>query len=331
MSEKIRINKFDNLKGMGIFLIVLGHVLYLEQFSSINFLHNFIFIFHLPVFFFVSGYFSKINLEQPVKLFKQIMIPYIIFSLLFFLFYLSYDKHSISLMVFPAYGLWFLLALFFMKMSLPIWNRLKYPVLISLFLAVTYGFITYDADFLGLRRTFVFLPAFLIGFYYKDYKIKMENIYPKLSNLLENKIFIACISVILILSSIFLAAYLPSSLVKMDSFYPSPKFVNMIFRLLIIILGIGITLILNRFMTNKECILTKWGRNSMVIYLFHLFIVKLLKKDFTAFLSAQNELFVFLFSIVFSFIIVLILSSDWISKYYNLALDRIANLILKDN
>lgn len=330
MSENVRINKFDNLKGLAIFLIVLGHVLYIRDFSSVSFLHNLIFIFNLPVFFFVAGYFSKINLEQPVKIFKRVMIPYLIFSLLFFLFYLSYDKHSISLLIFPAYGLWFLLAIFFMKMSLPIWNKLKYPLLFSFILALGIGFMTYNKDFFGLRRTFAFLPVFIIGFFYRDYKLKIENNYHKIAHLLENRIFVACISLVVIFLSISVAVYVPLSTIKMDSFYMSPKLLNMLIRLLVIILGIAITLILNKFMTNDECILTKWGKNSMAIYLFHLFIVKILKKSFTTVLSAQNELFVLLFSFSFSLIVVLILSSDRISKYYNLSMDGIANFILKE-
>lgn len=67
VTNSIRINKFDNLKGFAIFLIVLGHVAYSMNISSLNYFNRFIFIFHLPIFFFVAGYFSKITLDQQVK------------------------------------------------------------------------------------------------------------------------------------------------------------------------------------------------------------------------------------------------------------------------
>lgn len=44
MIKNQRINKYDNLKGIGIFLIVLGHMLFLTGHRSVEFLHDFIYI-----------------------------------------------------------------------------------------------------------------------------------------------------------------------------------------------------------------------------------------------------------------------------------------------
>ena len=74
---KPRINRFDNLRGLAIFLIVFGHMAFSTKFFSIDFLHSFVYLFHLAILFFVSGYFSKVDLKQPIKLFKRLLIPYI--------------------------------------------------------------------------------------------------------------------------------------------------------------------------------------------------------------------------------------------------------------
>ena len=91
LNLKNRINKFDNLKGFAIFLIVLGHFLFLTDYKNILVLRNFIYIFHLPIFFFVAGYFSKIDSSQPLKSFKRYTIHDFIFFFLFI--YKGYNIH----------------------------------------------------------------------------------------------------------------------------------------------------------------------------------------------------------------------------------------------
>ena len=81
-----RIHRFDNLKGLAIILVVIGHLIYLKNTKEINLIRNFIYIIHLPVFFFVSGYFSKIEEGQPIKSFKRLMIPFILFCIIYWLF-----------------------------------------------------------------------------------------------------------------------------------------------------------------------------------------------------------------------------------------------------
>ena len=75
-----RINKYDNLKGLAIIFIVLGHMCFFPV------LKNVIYIVHLPIFFFVAGYFSKIGPDEPVKAFKRLMVPFIIFCIIYELF-----------------------------------------------------------------------------------------------------------------------------------------------------------------------------------------------------------------------------------------------------
>ena len=300
------------------------------KFSSIRFLHNFVFIFHLAILIFVAGFFSKIDLDQPIKTFKRILLPYILVTIIYWIVYLPFGKPSPAIFIYPTYALWFLMALFLMKMALPILNKLKYPLLFSFFLALCFGFIKYDGDILGLSRTFVFLSAFLIGFYFKDYKLKVKEDYGKIMALLENDKFILVLSAVSFTLSILVAYCLPLNTIMMRYPYESPYLINILIRALIILLGIAITLILNRFMTNRECFLTKWGRNSMAIYIFHIFFVLILKKTTESFLYQQNEIIAVLFTLIVSLIIVWILSSDWISEYFNRITEACANLILKE-
>ncbi len=73
----------DFLKGIGIIYVVLGHTL-------VNPLHNFIYLFHMPLFYFISGYFYNDKYsDQPVNLIKSrirtLYIPFIKYEIIFLL------------------------------------------------------------------------------------------------------------------------------------------------------------------------------------------------------------------------------------------------------
>lgn len=80
MKEKQRIVWVDIAKGLGIILMILGHMP-----SIPDWFHDWIFSFHMPLFFFVSGYFFK---ERNAKLqltvtAKSYLVPYLLYSLIF--------------------------------------------------------------------------------------------------------------------------------------------------------------------------------------------------------------------------------------------------------
>jgi fucose 4-O-acetylase-like acetyltransferase len=86
MKEQQRLDFLDVAKGVGISLVVLGHLL------STNVLRQVIYAFHMPLFFFITGYiiysnrigFSK---DRICKLFKSLLIPYFSFSFLYLFVY----------------------------------------------------------------------------------------------------------------------------------------------------------------------------------------------------------------------------------------------------
>lgn len=76
----IKTNNFpaiDILKGIGIILVVIGH-------NSSGVLRNFIYTFHMPLFFIISGFlFSKKNIKDYLmNSFQRLLIPYFLFLIL---------------------------------------------------------------------------------------------------------------------------------------------------------------------------------------------------------------------------------------------------------
>lgn len=84
--NKHRVTWIDISKGIGIILVVLGHNTIPEKMES------WIFSFHMPLFFFLSGYlfnkFKYTSLQSLlIKQSKSLLIPYFVFSIFSFLFW----------------------------------------------------------------------------------------------------------------------------------------------------------------------------------------------------------------------------------------------------
>ena len=70
MSTAKRDIYWDIIKGVAIFLVVLGHSLqyfYIDSaYSNTDFLFSFIYSFHMPLFMVVSGYFAYSSFSKPI-------------------------------------------------------------------------------------------------------------------------------------------------------------------------------------------------------------------------------------------------------------------------
>ena len=64
MSRKYR---FDNIKFILITLVVFGHFLELIDGQTANNLYRIIYLFHIPAFIFITGYFAKFNPSKKKK------------------------------------------------------------------------------------------------------------------------------------------------------------------------------------------------------------------------------------------------------------------------
>ena len=80
-----RLEYIDFIKGFGIFLVVLGHATLPRS--------PYIYSFHVPLFFFISGYFFKDKpvLENLKSKLKRIYFPFVISNVLTWLFFVTID------------------------------------------------------------------------------------------------------------------------------------------------------------------------------------------------------------------------------------------------
>lgn len=123
----------DIFRAIGIILMIMGHV----GFGSI--FGKWIHAFHMPMFFFVSGWFFKTDIEVSVfvkKKIKALLVPYFIWGLLSFIYggviWNQWNNYQALCRLFTynndglmiAGALWFLTALFFAEVGYYFLNKL---------------------------------------------------------------------------------------------------------------------------------------------------------------------------------------------------------------
>lgn len=156
---------FDNYKAFLIVLVVIAHFLWpLEEvLPAAKYIRMAIYLFHMPAFAFVSGYFSKKNSVK--RLIKSLLVPYLFLQMLFYV--LSNWVWGIE-QVFgfaePGYTLWFLLALFIWRCIVNKAALVRGIVPAAFLAGILVGFDPAIGKTLALSRTIVFFPFFVMGY-----------------------------------------------------------------------------------------------------------------------------------------------------------------------
>ena len=306
---------FDNLKGFLIFFVVLGHFANLNKaiplWGGIN---NVIYSFHMPLFIFVSGYFSKSVLVQRSKEITSLLYPYLIFELLDLLFTkatgLGEGRYNIFI---PANPNWYLLAMFTWRLLIPYFTffnkRLAFLFLIVF--AVGIGFVKEFYSFLSLYRTFYFMPYFVLGYYCKDLKgyiergVKFKAVWIGL--------FFVAISAVFYLSFRYekFNFWLSYAYTPYNGYRDDMMLTKMCFRIFAWISGFALSWCFLFLIPSKQTILTKIGSATLFIFLSHMFIVWPLNK----LLSAHTTPVVGIsLSVLASAAIIWILSRDVVTR-----------------
>lgn len=197
MISNKRNDAYDIVKGIAIILMVIGHS------GCPHYLKNYIYLFHMPIFYFVSGYFFNekylINkLEFIKRKLNQLYRPFVVFGL-FFLFIspllyktniIDYTysvqeilKKTVSIIIFKdveklVIPFWFLRSLFtvsilflfirFVTNKLQKWKD-ALTILIVLFLFIVGNILAIKGIKLPsqFQREFIVLFFYALGFYFK--------------------------------------------------------------------------------------------------------------------------------------------------------------------
>jgi fucose 4-O-acetylase-like acetyltransferase len=317
-STSKRSKYFDNAKFILIFLVVFGHLIspLKEQDGILFTLYTVIFLFHMPAFILISGYFAKGFKKKGYfkKSVQKILIPYFIFQIIYSIYYyLNGQEERIDIdFLHPHWSLWFLLSLFFWNLLLHLFARLKWiGFSVAIVLGIAIGFIDNAGSFLSLSRTFVFFPYFLLGFLLNGDQLK-KVIRARFSQPFGIFIIFGTL--------LFFWFGFPQDAVQWllgDTSYANmgtEEVSDGLFRGL----QYGLTLIVVfgflSLIPSKQFKVTKIGERTLYVYLLHGFIIKSLQ------VVVPDESIVsftgnYLLLIILSFIICLILGSYFTKKY----------------
>lgn len=264
----------DNLKVVLIFFVVFGHVIeyYIKDNSILRIVYVFIYIFHMPLFIFISGYFSKNFYRMKRKAIRNLLIPYITFNMIWYTAVYIGTKENMFSLLLPGWTLWYLLSLFFWRIFLKYIVKFKHMLVFSFFIGILIGLVPSVGSILSISRTIVFLPFFLLGYYANEkHLIKIKRL---------NK----TLSIIGILIFLFFAIYI----VKMNLFdykflYYSYSFSalgvsllnGVIFRLILYISSIIFGICVISIVPDRKQSYSSLGKATMNIYVFHIYLVML--------------------------------------------------------
>lgn len=181
-SKSNRLDWVDIAKGITILLMVIGHTSIPEPISK------YIWSFHMPFFFFVSGMFYSPNKYAKFKILLKrrvgtLIIPYIFFSVIVMLGYFKTIYWRPEELIFGWYGyaLWFIPVLFVAELMLyPFAKYICRPItqyilifallLTSKLLAIEEIHLPFKLDAVPLACSFVFL-----GYILKDFSKKYQS------------------------------------------------------------------------------------------------------------------------------------------------------------
>ncbi|GAA2085044.1 acyltransferase family protein [Actinomadura alba] len=159
---------FDNAKFMTIVLVVVGHLWAQLQGSQVEHsAYMVIYAFHMPLFTFITGYFSRGYVRSSDKLrslVPTVIAPYVIFTLLSRanLYFVADKPFPADQWLEPHYVTWFLAALVCWRLSAPLWRHLRYPITTSVVVALVVGGWELSSD-KNVGHTIILLPFFVLG------------------------------------------------------------------------------------------------------------------------------------------------------------------------
>lgn len=266
---------FDNIKVLLIFLVVFGHAIeyYIDDNFILRAIYITIYFFHMPLFVFVSGYFSN-NLEKCRKTaFEKLLVPFIIFDILWYLF-LSLTSHKLVFdFLTPGFALWYLICLFVWRLFLSDLIKLRHILLISITWGVLAGLVGSIGISLSLSRIVCFLPFFLAGYYFNKEKVNKIKKLP------------AIIPMLFLLLLISIAFYITlTDQIDYKILYMSDPYISFdigivkgfLFRILIYIIAFS-SILLIKLVPSKKNILTYIGKITLTIYIFHTYFIEILR------------------------------------------------------
>lgn len=269
----------DNVKFIMIFFVVLGH--FIEPFYKTNDLLRtvwmFIYTFHMPVFVFVSGMVVKtaVSDQKFRKDLISILIPFIAFTFMYELYnyQVTGEISNYSKKLQPYWILWFLPSLFIWKVSIGYMAKFRFPIILSIAISLGAGYFNSIGYFLGISRTIYFFPFFIMGYYSSSKSLFFLDKLKKVN-------FVIYLSILIIVLGLVVYFKNESHQWLLGSFsykrLSSSGIEAAIIRLTLYLVSISCIISILGLTPTVKTVFSNWGQNSLYVYVWHGFIIKIL-------------------------------------------------------
>lgn len=196
-----RIDFIDSLKGLTILFVLWGHsIQYLRD--GIDYIHNpvfeFLYAFHMPMFFLISGFFFNSALKLNFKAFikkkiLQLLLPCFTWALIFVILHLIFSNsvdliRDLKMIINPVmWPFWFLKELFISYFLVFVFYRILKRKWIVFLVSISFVLV---APYCGMQR--FLLPLFLFGIILKDnYQFFLNHL--KWTLFISGVVFLVCL------------------------------------------------------------------------------------------------------------------------------------------
>ncbi|RBM23645.1 acyltransferase family protein [Streptomyces sp. PT12] len=173
---------FDNAKYLAIVLVAVAHAwepLHPDS-RVVMALYMTVYTFHMPAFIVIAGYFSRSFDHSPrrvARLVTGVAVPYAVFQVayVFWMRWLDDDRNTYVPLFEPKWLMWFLLALLLWRLTVPLWQAVRWPLPLSLAIAAAASASPSLGNDLQIQRVLQFLPFFVLGLVLRPEHFRMAR------------------------------------------------------------------------------------------------------------------------------------------------------------
>lgn len=277
----------DNVKMVLVTMVVIGHSIGLvEDTMGSHWVYDFLYLWHIPAFVIVSGYLSQ-SFVWDRRHFKALLftiaVPYLIFepALYYYRVLVVGETEPGTLWLEPHWTMWYLIVLLMWRLVTPIltkhWLFLPGSVVVSLAGGL------WSTDLLMIPRFLGLMPFFVLGLYLRPHHLhRLDDVWVRVAS-------VGALAGIFVMA-LYTDAWAQTALLWYDAGYDEFAIDNEIVfqtRLTIMMLGLlGAFAVMSLVPRRSLGWFTAMGSATMVVYLFHGFVIKTAKalgwQDFTA-------------------------------------------------
>lgn len=323
-----RDERFDNVRGALILLVVIGHFLLpMYQTRLITGIVYAIYVFHMPCFVMVSGYYAKSVMKRGRFRWGKVVQLLWLYGLYEAVVDVTEGLLDGAIPLLPDFchesgAPWYLIAMAFFYLTIPLFYRVRRPrtkvvTVIGMMLFACFGkYVIHTGSFLSLDRVVSFLPFFYVGYFSNQdtmdwYQLRSEK---KAIGILT----------VLLLGIVFLFTYdflLRYNLVVFGTDYrrysearqPWLWLYNAVWYGVALTISIGF---IGSMLNRRMFLLTDLGRNTLQIYFLHRPVRDLMQLfGFYDWINPHSKLHV-LGLIVFCILLTVVLSNTFMGRVF---------------